>query len=108
MDANFFLPEVLQFYLDDSQCNGIIEVSGDVSHFNRIDNPIIELFRTVEQDVREKNGHKLSFVAGCPTYNPAKNITSCHLPQHGWSSLETGKDKSKSTRDPCGSDCTDV
>ena len=79
MDANFFLPEVLQFYLDDSQCNGIIEVSGDVSHFNRIDNPIIELFRTVEQDVREKNGHKLSFVAGCPTYNPAKNITSCHF-----------------------------
>lgn len=79
LDGNLFSPEVLQFYLDESQCNGIIEVSGDVAHFNRVDNPLIELFRTVEQDIREKYEHRLPFVAGCPTYNPARNITICHF-----------------------------
>ncbi|MBR5408645.1 hypothetical protein IK112_01725 [Candidatus Saccharibacteria bacterium] len=79
LDSSFFQPVVMSFRLNKDECCGIIEVSGDISHYNRVDNPIIEIFRAVEQDVRKENGHKLSFSAGCPIYNPAKNITACRF-----------------------------
>ncbi len=79
LEGSFFQPVVISFHLNKDECCGIVEVSGDISHYNRVDNPIIELFRTIEQSVRREGGHRLAFSAGCPLYNPAKNVTSCRF-----------------------------
>ena len=79
-EKNLVTPEVKTFYLDREAEVGVIEITGDVSHFNRVDNPIVEIFRTVEQFVRKGDTKKaLSFTAGCPHYDSATNLTTCRF-----------------------------
>ncbi|MBQ3309806.1 hypothetical protein IJG78_04005 [Candidatus Saccharibacteria bacterium] len=78
-EKNLVTPEVKTFYLDREAEVGVIEIVGDVSHFNRVDNPIVEVFRTVEQHVRKGDTKALTFTAGCPHYDSATNLTICRF-----------------------------
>ncbi len=64
-------------------------VSGDVSHFSRMDNPIIEIFRAVEQATRGDN--PISITCGCPRYDSALQTTSCNFLPNNVNSLKGEK-----------------
>ena len=88
---NIVIPEIKEG-LHYDETTGFIKftVSGDVSHFSRMDNPIIELFRAVEQDCRDEN-NDISITVGCPRYDSATQTTSCNFLPNNVNSLKGDK-----------------
>ena len=70
------IPEVKEglYYDENLGCMRIV-VTGDVSHFSRLDHPIIEIFRSIEHQYRAEIG----IIAGCPRFSSATNTTSCNF-----------------------------
>ena len=80
-ESTLIIPKiVLHLQQDSSACFGQIVVTGDVSHYRWTDNPIIEIFRAVEQAVRQEDSLPLS--VGCPTYSSATGTTKCSFLPH--------------------------
>ena len=75
------IPEITEgFHYDDTIGIGKIIVNGDVSHYKQTDNPIVEIFRAVEENTRTTKGGKHNTITvGCPRYDSATNSTSCNF-----------------------------
>lgn len=82
-DTEMIIPEIKTplYISSEDWSKGIIEVKGDVSHFQRADNPLVEIFRSAS---REYNGdlsksEKFLFSALFPRYNASTGTTVCEF-----------------------------
>ncbi|MBR2659207.1 hypothetical protein IKD60_00385 [Candidatus Saccharibacteria bacterium] len=77
-ETNLIIPKIVtHLEKDETGCFGEIVVTGDVSHYRWTDNPIIEIFRSVEQKTRSDD--VLPLTAGCPFYTAATGTTKCRF-----------------------------
>lgn len=90
------IPEVRDLVYDGVTGFSKIIISGDVSHYKQTDNPIVEIFRAVEQKYSPEN--RIGITVGCPRYDAVTNLTTCNLLPNNVNSLK-GEDFERASKE---------